>query len=48
MKSVVFKEGEQLFLVYCPKCHAENYAMNVAAGVCAWCGYVAKEEDCDE
>lgn len=30
-----------LFLVRCPICHLENYAMCVAEGICAWCGYDA-------
>jgi len=32
------KDG-QLYLVRCPQCERENYAMNVALGVCAWCGW---------
>lgn len=26
-------------LVVCPKCKAENYALNVPSGICTWCGY---------
>lgn len=26
-------------LMRCPKCELENYAMAVADGTCAWCGY---------
>ena len=27
------------FMVRCHKCLIENYAMSVASGQCAWCGY---------
>ena len=26
-------------LIRCPKCARENYSMNVASGICTWCGY---------
>ena len=26
-------------LIRCPKCHKENYALNVASGICTWCGF---------
>lgn len=29
----------------CPKCSRENYAMSVTSGTCAWCGYVATDDD---
>ena len=29
----------QWFLLRCPKCHKENWAMSVSSGVCAWCGF---------
>lgn len=32
------REGLICFL-RCPVCRRENYAMSVAEGVCAWCGY---------
>ena len=41
----VFKTSGVLYLVRCPKCEKENYALAVADGQCAWCGYVATEED---
>ena len=44
----VFKDGDKLYLVRCPKCHQENCAMNVASGVCTWCGYVATEKDVND
>lgn len=27
------------FLVRCPSCKRENYAMMVASGQCGWCGW---------
>lgn len=35
----------KLFMQHCPECRLENWAMAVASGECAWCGYKAKEED---
>lgn len=32
------KDG-MLFLQRCPECRRENYAMAVATGQCAWCGW---------
>ena len=32
-----------LMLTRCPKCGKENYALNVAKGICTWCGYDAHE-----
>ena len=39
------KDGK-LFLQRCPECGKENYAMWVASGQCAWCGWseLLKEE----
>lgn len=46
MSGYVFKsKDDKLFLVRCPKCGMENYALSVSCGQCAWCGYLAKEED---
>lgn len=28
----------------CPKCHKENYIMNVLSGRCTWCGYDANKD----
>lgn len=28
-----------LYLVRCPACKRENYAMNVSLGVCTWCPF---------
>jgi len=27
------------YMVRCPECKRENWAIAVADGVCAWCGY---------
>lgn len=41
-----FEADGKKYLVRCPKCKRENYAMSVSSGICAWCGYDAnKEED---
>jgi ribosomal protein L37E len=40
-----FKKEDKVFLVYCPKCKRENYAFNVAVGLCAWCGYDANADE---
>ena len=43
----VFKGDDgNLYLVRCPKCGRENYAVAVANGQCCWCGYEATEDDC--
>ena len=36
------------YLVRCPKCKKENYAMAVSSGVCCWCGYDANKEGGEE
>jgi hypothetical protein len=45
------KKGK-FFLVRCFVCGGdkgkENYAMAVASGICAWCGWVANEENKDD
>ena len=38
-------ENGNFFMVRCPKCEKENYALNVASGICTWCGYEATEKD---
>ena len=38
------KDGNP-YLVRCPKCKRENYAMNVATGKCTWCDYVAPKKE---
>ena len=40
-----FKVGDRTYLVRCPKCKKENYALMVSSGICAWCGYDANEEE---
>ena len=34
-----FHSNEQTFLVKCPECERENWALAVATGICAWCRY---------
>lgn len=46
--SVVFDEHGRPFLVVCPKCGKENWAMAVASGVCTWCGYSVPNLDKEE
>ena len=41
------QEGD-LYLVRCPKCLTENYHSNVATGMCAWCGWIAKDNVSDK
>lgn len=38
----VDKDG-RVYLVRCPKCERENYAFNVALGICTWCGFDANK-----
>ncbi len=45
---VINNDGPQFFLQRCPSCDRENYAMNVAVGICTWCGYEASEKDINE
>lgn len=33
------------YLVRCHKCGRENWAMAVAGGTCAWCGYDANKDE---
>jgi hypothetical protein len=33
-----FISNNKVFLVRCPKCKKENYSINVASGICTWCG----------
>lgn len=37
-----WKDEDTLLLLRCPKCHKENYAPNIAKGICTWCGFDAK------
>ena len=33
-------------LIRCPKCKKENYAPNVASGICTWCYFdINKKEE---
>ena len=38
-----YPEDDTLLLIRCPQCEQENYAPNVAKGICTWCGYNARE-----
>lgn len=41
------REGKlEKWILCCPECGLENYAMAVATGKCAWCGH--KEEETQE
>ena len=44
----VFVEDGCSYLVRCPRCGRENYAVNVASGICTWCGYDANAHNNDE
>lgn len=37
------RDEDRIGLIRCPKCEAENYAMSVASGQCAWCGFNAND-----
>lgn len=39
----VYKDGT-ILLMRCPKCGLENWALAVASGSCAWCGYDAHKD----
>lgn len=43
--SYVFYEEGKAYLVRCPKCEKENWAMAVASGQCCWCVYDANKKD---
>lgn len=36
--------SNKYFLIICPKCKRENYAINVASGICTWCLYNANTD----
>lgn len=36
------KDGT-ILMIRCPKCGKENWAPQVASGVCSWCGYDGRE-----
>jgi len=40
-----FESNGKLYLVNCYACGSENYALMVASGQCAWCGW--KEDSPD-
>lgn len=50
MPKKIIKEGVEfypksgtLLLITCPKCGRENYAPQVASGICSWCGFDGRE-----
>ena len=43
-----FREDGKAYVVRCPACKRENYAMAVASGICAWCGWEAEEGEEDD
>lgn len=38
-----YPDTDTLLLIRCPKCGRENYAPNVALGICTWCGFNGRE-----
>lgn len=40
-----FEANGKKYLVRCPKCGKENYALSVSSGRCAWCGFDSNKED---
>lgn len=40
-----FTVNGKTYLVRCPKCKKENWALNVSSGICAWCGYDANGDN---
>jgi ribosomal protein L37E len=39
------KKGKLVkWILRCPECGRENYAMSVATGHCAWCGHTENEK----
>lgn len=38
-RAVFITDNSELYLVRCPDCKLENYALMVATGQCAWCGF---------
>lgn len=39
-----FEADGKTYLVRCPKCKRENYALAVSSGICAWCGFDANKK----
>lgn len=38
-RSVELYPDGTILLIRCPKCEKENWAPQVASGICAWCGF---------
>ena len=49
-KPIYFERGIEVYnngtilLIRCPKCHRENWALEVISGKCAWCNYDAHKD----
>jgi ribosomal protein L37E len=33
-----------VYLVRCPECGRDNYTINIASGMCTWCGFDGNNE----
>lgn len=44
IKEPNFISKGKVYLVRCPKCERENYALNVSTGFCTWCGFDGNKE----
>ena len=38
-----YPDTDTCLLIRCPKCGRENWAPNVATGICTWCGFNGRE-----
>ena len=38
-----YPEDGTILMIKCPECGRENWALQVASGICAWCGFDGKE-----
>lgn len=43
-----FVVNGKTYLVRCPKCDRENYALSVSSGRCCWCGFDANKDKLEE
>lgn len=43
-----FESNGKKYLVRCPRCERENWALSVSSGRCAWCGYDANNSQEDK
>lgn len=42
---IMVLDNDKILLIRCPKCHRENWALEVYSGRCAWCGHNAHEDE---